>query len=886
MIEFKRGILLLTLVCAAFPYKTGALAQTGSKDRCAAIIAGDEGGSGEYRPMLSFRPRGHEPARKLAVDMTMLLSRQQPGDGTNEKFKLPIEIGDYAVNNAPFLRLIPQGGVEAYVRIPGDKSNEGIDCVIPAAKLLEADFVSRWAYAAARLEAEQGDTLDFTVRSKLSYLDRAAADRPGSAPNGGVPCQSTNIHTHGMLVKPTQGSVSTPFGDYVLTVTGPEVERGNPDECGGEVHRGHGSVAYDMHYRIAIPGKPNDPGNADPTVSGKHPSGLYWFHPHPHGYSAQQLRGGTTGILTVGDMKDYAPDAEAVERAGMVRFMLLKDLQLANVKPGTLPNAKKTADFSYDYHASLDSGDDYCGPKDSPAYFLAGYCNMQTGAGSVDASKVWMFTVNGIRYPTIRAEPKAGAPLVEVWRIANASSNASYRLRIISNKNPAAVSPSRHEGACRNGPDDPLLMFQVLSKDGVSIAADAKNAGCIDEILLMPAARIEIKIGASAAGGEYDLVTEGYDSGGDHWPRMQLAHIVWGGTASLSSQAAPAAQTSDAWSVTGTPPSISSPEQRERLLSAPLAKRVGGTPVEKFSNPCVWANDWERAILLVKKVADSNEEFGIISGVRPGAETMTQLSGSEQPSERAVFRNQDEKRLYRLGDFAALFAGSYSPSFGRPMDFGYVCAHLHLDQETWVVENWTDEDHNFHIHQSKFSALPAPAKQLAPTAYFNFPGCTNSAAPDGCGNDEVGEIRRFYLAAGASNYHGANIYNDTVPVPRGINLGKDAKGPFGCNMAPGARGSLYDRNATGTDLLCNPGRISISIKFTRLEQVGDYVFHCHILEHEDKGMMALLHVDRASAQAQVEVLPRTKPHSHKPLIWGKNRRCSAEVPRLLRFSPQ
>jgi hypothetical protein len=69
-------------------------------------------------------------------------------------------------------------------------------------------------------------------------------------------------------------------------------------------------------------------------------------------------------------------------------------------------------------------------------------------------------------------------------------------------------------------------------------------------------------------------------------------------------------------------------------------------------------------------------------------------------------------------------------------------------------------------------------------------------------------------------------------------------------------------NATGADLLCNPGRISVSIKFTRLEQVGDYVFHCDILEHEDKGMMALLHVNRASAQAQGEMLLRTTPQSH------------------------
>jgi L-ascorbate oxidase len=866
VIGFKYRAFLVVLVCGFIPCRTTALAQTGSKDSCAAVITGNEGGSSEYRPMLSFRPRGHGLRMRLAVDMTMRLSRQQSGSGLNDKFTLPIQIGDFAVYNAPFLHLVPQNGVEAYVRIPGDKSTDGIDCVVPATKFQDPEFVSRWGYAAARFEVKQGDTLDFTLRSKLSYLDRAPLDRPGFAPNGGVPCQSTNVHTHGMLVKPTKGSASTPFGDYVLTVTGPEVERGWPDQCGADVHLGHGIVSYGMHYRIAVPGKPNDPGNADPTVSGKHPSGLYWFHPHPHGYSAQQLRGGTTGLLTVGDLKDYAPDAAAVERAGLSRFMLLKDLQLVNVKTSTSANMKNTADFSYGYDPAP-NGSDYCGTKDKPDYFLAGYCNMQMGANGVDQSKVWMFTLNGSRYPTIRAEAKAGEPLLEVWRIANASANATYRLRIVSSTSPA-VGASDQLRTCQNGSGDRALMFQVLSKDGVSVATEAQDAGCLDEILLMPAARIEIKISAPTGGGQYDLVTEGYDSGGDHWPRMQLAHIDWSPAGNLAPSAAPMAQNSSAWSVTGISPSMSSPEQRERLLSAPRTKEAGATPIEHYDNPCAWANDWERAILLVKKRGGiSMEEFGIISGVRPRAQSMGPLPVPvDQPSESAVFRNRDQSGLYRLGDFAPLFDltivhSPYSPSFGNPMDFGYVCTHLHPEPETWVVENWTDEDHNFHIHQSKFSALPAPPK-VAPTAYFNFPSCANHDAPDGCGNEEVGEIRRFYLAAQAGHYAGANVYNDTVPVPRGVNLGMDANGPFGCNMAPGARGSQTDRNAAGTDLLCNPGRIAISIKFTRLEQVGDYVFHCHILEHEDKGMMALLHVDQGSGRAESKMPIRATPHTH------------------------
>jgi Multicopper oxidase len=40
----------------------------------------------------------------------------------------------------------------------------------------------------------------------------------------------------------------------------------------------------------------------------------------------------------------------------------------------------------------------------------------------------------------------------------------------------------------------------------------------------------------------------------------------------------------------------------------------------------------------------------------------------------------------------------------------------------------------------------------------------------------------------------------------------------------------------------NPGRVFVSIPFKAREQVGRFVFHCHILEHEDGGMMAPVEV--------------------------------------------
>jgi len=41
----------------------------------------------------------------------------------------------------------------------------------------------------------------------------------------------------------------------------------------------------------------------------KNRGGLYWFHPHPHGFTAEQVHGGLTGLLVVSDEDDDALDA-------------------------------------------------------------------------------------------------------------------------------------------------------------------------------------------------------------------------------------------------------------------------------------------------------------------------------------------------------------------------------------------------------------------------------------------------------------------------------------------------------------------------------------------------------------------------------------------------
>jgi L-ascorbate oxidase len=66
------------------------------------------------------------------------------------------------------------------------------------------------------------------------------------------------------------------------------------------------------------------------------------------------------------------------------------------------------------------------------------------------------------------------------------------------------------------------------------------------------------------------------------------------------------------------------------------------------------------------------------------------------------------------------------------------------------------------------------------------------------------------------------VLQDNVPVPH-------ASDTTHC-------GGSVEHFASGA---CKPDAVWVSIPFTRF---GDFVFHCHILEREDGGMMARIRV--------------------------------------------
>lgn len=120
---------------------------------------------------------------------------------------------------------------------------------------------------------------------------------------------------------------------------------------------------------------PGQTGDYEIRLPADHPSGLFWYHPHPHTRSDAQTRNGMSGALIVDGLLDSVPALRQVPE----RLLLLKDLQ---VDSG---------------HAVIES-----------------------------IGKNAIRTINGIVNPVIVLRPGA----TELWRIGNIGADLYYSLRL------------------------------------------------------------------------------------------------------------------------------------------------------------------------------------------------------------------------------------------------------------------------------------------------------------------------------------------------------------------------------------------------------------------------------------------------------------------------
>jgi FtsP/CotA-like multicopper oxidase with cupredoxin domain len=134
-----------------------------------------------------------------------------------------------------------------------------------------------------------GDTLKLKVINRIKDADAGMKmpPLPGKVcgDGGEMTLQATNVHFHGLNVSPTCHS-----DDVLTTLIQP------------------GSSGFD--FSIAIPAN--------------EPPGLYWYHPHVHGFTEFQVNGGAAGAIIVEGREKIHPEVQGLtERIFIIRQQYL-----------------------------------------------------------------------------------------------------------------------------------------------------------------------------------------------------------------------------------------------------------------------------------------------------------------------------------------------------------------------------------------------------------------------------------------------------------------------------------------------------------------------------------------------------------------------------------
>jgi FtsP/CotA-like multicopper oxidase with cupredoxin domain len=306
------------------------------------------------------------------------------------------------------------------------------------------------------LRVRPGDLLILRLKNELTGSAKKVVlhNHSVKTADSGDPCLSgqmtevsTNLHFHGLSIPPLCHQ------DEVLKTS---VQPGSAP----------------FEYRIRIP------------LS--QPPGLYWYHPHIHGFSKVQVLGGASGAIIIEGIENTNKEIAGLPE----RVLIIRDQDLQN--PAAAPS--KSEPVMPKIRVDRD-GD-----------------TVNTGSGFGKPAKDLSLNYVPIPYPdypaaTIRIKPGER----QVWRVLNACAITYLNLQVLFDRTPQ--------------------MLQMVALDGVPI----NQNGDTNEILaqrnhlgIPPGGRVEFIVKAPPAGVSASFVTRTVNTGpgGENDPNRPLANIV------------------------------------------------------------------------------------------------------------------------------------------------------------------------------------------------------------------------------------------------------------------------------------------------------------------------------------------------------------------------
>jgi len=272
---------------------------------------------------------------------------------------------------------------------------------------------------------------------------------PGdSCANGAMKPASTNLHFHGLTVPAVCHQ-----DDVLHTVIQP------------------GNAAFQYRFQI-----PQD-----------EPPGLYWYHPHIHGFTKTQVLGGASGALIVEGIERAIPDLAGLPE----RVLVIRDQNLLN--PQAMPSTE-------------------AGKSLPPVVLDADGDVTNTGTGTGKPAEDLTLNFVPVPYPdyppaTITMKPDQR----QLWRVLNASAITYLSLQLLFDGQAQAV--------------------EVVALDGVPIS-DKGTVGnhfiLLSHLGVPPGGRIEFVMKGPPRGSHATLVTRSVNTGavGENDPSRPIATII------------------------------------------------------------------------------------------------------------------------------------------------------------------------------------------------------------------------------------------------------------------------------------------------------------------------------------------------------------------------
>jgi FtsP/CotA-like multicopper oxidase with cupredoxin domain len=311
---------------------------------------------------------------------------------------------------------------------------------------------------APTLRVHPGDLVVVRLSNRLVSMEKGAGAAsaghhhheaaPDAEPcgSGAMTATSTNLHFHGMTMPPRCGQ------DEVLkTSIQPE--------------------APPFEYRFHVPDN--------------EPPGLYWYHPHIHGFSSRQVSGGASGALIVEGLERAIPEVAGLPE----RVLVFRDLELMN------PDAPPSSSEPVVPKPVLDPDGDVA--------------NNNTGFGKPARDLSVNFVP--VPYPDYTPARLVSRPNErQLWRVLNSASITYLHLALLYDKIPQ--------------------MLGVVAIDGVPVNygdAAAPHVKQLDHLVVPPGGRAEFIVEGPAAGAKGLLITRSVNTGqdGENDPNRPLISV-------------------------------------------------------------------------------------------------------------------------------------------------------------------------------------------------------------------------------------------------------------------------------------------------------------------------------------------------------------------------